>query len=181
MNITVVSSSTRQGRISHRIALALVEELKNRDIDTTLLDLEQLHLPEFEERFDNLENPSEEMKKAALILRESDAFIFVTPEYNGNISSGLKNFVDVYAKAPFDGKPIGVATGSTGAAGGIRAAYQLQHLILCSFGYPYPHMLLTAHMDQMLGENGEIQDAAYGEKLRTYLSKFLGFASHFRK
>ena len=179
MKVTVVSSSTRDGRISHGIALALVNSLKERAHQTTLIDLAELNLPMFEERFVNLENPSEEMKKAASILEETEAFIFVTPEYNGNISSGLKNFVDVYAKAPFDGKPIGVATGSTGGMGGIRAAYQLQHLILCSFGYPYPHMLLTAHMDKVLRENGDISDTAYGEKLNVYLDKFLLFAGKF--
>ncbi len=181
MNVTVVSSSTRQGRISHRIALALQSEITKTGENVTLVDLAEVNLPEFEERYSHLKNPSETMRRAAEILNNSDAFIFVTPEYNGNISSGLKNFVDVYAKAPFDGKPIGVATGSTGAAGGIRAAYQLQHLILCSFAYPYPHMLLTAHMDKVLDAHGNILEAGYGEKLNSFLDRFLAFARQLNK
>lgn len=176
MNLTIVSSSTRHGRISHRIALALKNAAEKRNEKVTLLDLAEFKLGEFEERFAHLEKPSAEMQRAAAILNETDAFIFVTPEYNGGISSGLKNFIDLYAKAPFDGKPIGVATGSTGAMGGIRAAYQLQQLILCSFGYPYPHMLLTAHMDRVLSEDGEIQDDSFGVRLDTFLDKFLAFA-----
>jgi hypothetical protein len=68
----------------------------------------------------------------------SDGIIFLTPKYNGSFSSDLKNFIDVFAKEGFLGKPIGVATGSTGAMGGVRAANQLQQVILSLFAYPQP-------------------------------------------
>jgi NAD(P)H-dependent FMN reductase len=74
----------------------------------------ELQLPAFHERLSFLENPKKELVDVQQRLEDSGAFIFVTPEYNGGILSELKNFIDVFAKKPFDGKPIGVATGSTG-------------------------------------------------------------------
>jgi len=68
-------------------------------------------------------------------IKAADGLVIATPEYNGSFSSGLKNFIDVFAKEGFRGRPIGVATGSTGAMGGVRAAYQFQQVILFHFHY----------------------------------------------
>ena len=112
-------------------------------------------------------------------LEDSGAFIFVTPEYNGSISSGLKNFIDVFAKKPFDGKPIGVATGSTGMMGGIRAAHQLQQIILAISAYPQPQILTVAQMDKQLDENEKVINESFNKSLERFLTAFLGFAKRF--
>ncbi len=176
MRISIISSSTRKGRVSHRIALCLHAALQKRGHQSQLIDLLELQLPPFTERFASMEKPETRFSETAQILADSQAFIFLSPEYNGAISSGLKNFIDFYAKDPFMHKPIGVATGSTGAMGGIRAAYQLQQNILTSHGFPHPQMLNVGKMDQVLNEKGEIQDPAFSKKLNHFLDLFLNFA-----
>jgi NAD(P)H-dependent FMN reductase len=106
----------------------------------------------------------------------TEAFLFLSPEYNGAISSGLKNFIDLFAKAPFNHKAIGVITATVGAAGGIRAAYQLQQTILSIHGFPHPTMLTVAKMDQVLDEGGLILSEAYAKKQEQFLNHFLDFA-----
>lgn len=176
MNITIVSSSTREGRISPRIAIALERSITAKGHKATILDLAELNLPPFDERLSHLENPTDGMKNAHALLSSSDGFIFLTPEYNGAISSGLKNFIDVFAKDPFNHKPIGVATGSTGDMGGIRAAYQLQQSILSIYAYPIPEMLMVSHMDKMLDENGNVTDDHFQPKLDKFVAAYVGFA-----
>lgn len=176
MKITIVSSSTREGRLSPRIALALERSITATGHKATILDLAELDLPPFEERFSHLKHPTDRMKNAQTLLASSDGFIFLTPEYNGAISSGLKNFIDVFAKDPFNHKPIGVATGSTGAMGGIRAAYQLQQSILSIYGYPIPEMLTVSNMDKVLDENGNVTDDRFQPKLDTFVAAYVGFA-----
>jgi NAD(P)H-dependent FMN reductase len=176
MKIRIVSASTRINRLSHRIALALKEELLQRKFDADIIDLKTLALHPFEERIDRLESPDPRLLELKQELLSTQAFIFLTPEYNGAIASGLKNFMDVFAKEPFLHKPIGVATGSTGAMGGIRAAYQLQQNILTIHGLPHPQMLTVGKMDQVINEEGQIVDEAYAKKQSRFLDLFLDFA-----
>lgn len=165
------------GRKSHRIALALAQQIEKRAEQAHLVDLLALDLPPFEERYAVLKEPAERFVHLAKEMESSDAFIFVSPEYNGGISSGLKNFIDFYAKDPFMHKPIGVATGSVGAMGGIRAAYQLQQNILTSHGFPHPQMLTVGKMDQVLDEQGQILEDRFAASLNKFLDLFLEFSS----
>ncbi|WP_421754124.1 NADPH-dependent FMN reductase [Croceimicrobium sp.] len=176
MNISIVSSSTRTGRISHRIALALQQDLEQRGQEVNLIDLAAINLPPFEERLSRLETAPAELTELNETLMATDAFIFLSPEYNGAISSGLKNFIDVFAKDPFMHKPIGVATGSTGSMGGIRAAYQLQQNILTCHGFPHPQMLTVGNMDKVIDPDGFIVDEPYRSKQSKFLDLFLVFA-----
>ena len=179
MKITIISSSTRKGRLGHRVALALQKNITKAGHQALIIDLVELNLPPFEERFGHIADPDGKLEKASNTLMQSDGLIFLTPEYNGAISSGLKNFIDVFAKAPFDGKPIGVATASTGALGGIRAAYQLQQTILSINAYPQPQMLLVGRMDKVLDEGGRIVDDSFEAKMDQFLTAFIGFVQRF--
>ena len=94
MKIQIVSGSTRIGRASHRVALALNEKLLSLGIDSSIVDLKELGLLPFEERLSFLEDKPEHLVALSNELLSSTGFIFVTPEYNGGISSSLKNFID---------------------------------------------------------------------------------------
>ncbi len=176
MKVAIVSSSTREGRISHRIALALEKSINGRGHEASIIDLKTQELPMFTKQYGQYENPSAAMKEIGDICEEADAFIFLTPEYNGSVVPALKNFVDTYAKGPFAGKAIGVATCSTGMMGGIRCAHQLQLIILGCFAYPIPQMLLVGQMQNKFDAEGNLTDPDYGQKFDEYLEDFIGFA-----
>ena len=177
MNIIIVSSSTRIGRVSHRIALALEKQIDRVGHEAKLIDLMELKLPRFSERYPYIEGKPESWVETMDKLLASNGIIFLTPEYNGSYSSGLKNFIDVFAKKGFRWKPIGVATGSTGALGGIRAAYQLQQVILSLFAYPLPQMLTVGEMQHRFDEMGEIIDEEFKPHFESYVNKFVEFCA----
>ena len=181
MKISIISSSTRTGRLSHRIALALKASVEKHGQNAEIIDLNDISLPPFNERLAYLDPQPQNLVDIMEKLTSSQGLIFLTPEYNGSISSGLKNFIDVFAKKGFMGKPIGVATGSTGAMGGIRAAYQLQQIILSIYGYPQPRMLTVGRMDKVLETDGSIADADFGEKLDAYVHTFIDFSSRINR
>ena len=180
MKITIIASSTRKGRVSHRIALALADEITTRGHEASIIDLADLDLPVFSERYGYLDDQPANWKPTMERLQSSDGQIFLTPEYNGSISSGLKNFIDVFAKEGFKGKPIGVATGSSGAKGGIRAAYQLQQIILSLFAFPMPQMLLVGHMKENIDESGSLINDDFEKIFKSYITNYLDFANRFK-
>jgi NAD(P)H-dependent FMN reductase len=179
MKIAIVSGSTRTGRTSHRVALALEHYFITKGAEVTIVDLMQLNLPQFSERFSALPNKPIELEQTSKLLQRSNAIVFLSPEYNGSITSALKNMIDVFGKTEFAAKPIGVATASSGIMGGVRAAYQLQQIILALQAYPQPQMLLVADVANQLNERGEITNPIFEKKLAIFGDSFLTFARRF--
>lgn len=62
-------------------------------------------------------------------IREADAVLIVSPEYNYSIPGGLKNAIDWISrleKQPFDGKLIAIMGASPGRLGTVRMQYHLR-------------------------------------------------------
>lgn len=179
MKIQIISGSTRIGRASHRVALALNEKLLSLRIDCSIVDLKELGLPLFEERLSFLRNKPQHFETISNELLNSIGFIFVTPEYNGGISASLKNFIDTFGRPEFAGKPIAVASVSSGNLGGIRAAMSLQQLILAIQAYPQPQMLTVGNVEEQLNPLGEIINPGFEKQLDSFVDAFIGFTKRF--
>ena len=61
------------------------------------------------------------MEALAEKIRNADAFVFVTGEYNWNVQPGLKNLIDHFLEE-WAWRPAGIASYSSGRLGGVRAA-----------------------------------------------------------
>jgi NAD(P)H-dependent FMN reductase len=127
--ISVIVGSTREGRFSEKPAKWILQHLKKREgVDARLLDLRDFPMP----FFDQQATPAtpgrppykqEVVKRWTTAIGESDAFVFVTPEYNYGTSAVLKNAIDwVYPE--WNRKPVAFV--SYGSAGGARAVQQLR-------------------------------------------------------
>ena len=68
-------------------------------------------------------------------IRESDALIIATPEYNYSIPGMLKNAIDwasrPYGDNSFEGKPAAILGASVGGFGTARAQYDLRKVLTC--------------------------------------------------
>ena len=67
-------------------------------------------------------------------IREADAILFVTPEYNYSVPGVLKNAIDwasrPYGDSAWDGKPAAIMGASPGAIGTARAQYHLRQTLV---------------------------------------------------
>lgn len=62
-------------------------------------------------------------------IRDADAVVISTPEYNKMIPGVLKNALDWVSRtglAPWDGKPVAIMSAAAGRAGGERSQYSLR-------------------------------------------------------
>lgn len=172
MNITVISGSTRPERKSHDVALEVLRRVAAREgVNSFLLDVKEYNLPNLDYVFSKHPSPSEEMKKFSQTISQSDGIIIVTPEHNGSYSGALKNTLD-YFHGEFSKKVMGAVSVSTGKLGGIRAAMELQKLILALGGYTLPRFLTTAEVQNVF-KDGKLVDEAYGKRMDSFLDEFL--------
>lgn len=177
MKIGIVSSSTRLGQHSIKVAKGLADLLSiKRGVIPILIDLSEINLPVFDAPLLNHPNPPAELVKLGECFRAADGFIFVSPEYHGSYTAALKNAVDYMSDAEFFRKPIGVVSVSTGMLGGIRGGQQMQELVLALFAYPIPQMLLVPNVDKVFAENGEVQDVRFLSRIEKWFEDYFWLA-----
>lgn len=177
MKISIISSSVREGRESHKAALAVFHALKAvEDVQPVLLDLLEFELPPLTHVRGKFPEVPEPVARLGDELDASDGIIFVSPEYNGGYSSALKNAVDFFPKSTYQRKPIGVVTASSGAMGGMRAAQQLQHLVLALWGIPSPQMLLVPKVQEKFDDQGDYLDPGFEKNVHTFIEHYLWLA-----
>lgn len=173
MHISILSASTRINRQTPRVALALEKTINHSGLHTAeVLDLADYNFPILEEVLHRHPNPPEGLSDFAMRVRKSDAFLFVSPEYNGSYTSALKNAVDYLKEGEFAGKVIGVVSVSAGMLGGIRAALAMQQLVLGVSGYPIPQMLPVGQVGQRFDETGNVLDPVFEKNIHNFLDKF---------
>lgn len=128
--IAIISSSVRNGRLSHRVALFFRDYLiKHEQVEIDLIDLLEYDFPIFHERLPYLENPSADLLDYARRITEADGIVVVSPVYNASYPAALKNAVDVLMRE-WRSKPVMVASVSSGSTAGITTAMLVQSLLI---------------------------------------------------
>ncbi len=177
MHITIISASTRINRQSHRVALALQQFIEKQGVHSAVvLDLAEYQFPIMEEVLHRSENPPPGLEEFAQKIRQSDAHIFVSPEYNGSYTAALKNAVDYLKESEFSKKVIGITSVTSGSLGGIRAALAMQQLVLGISGFPIPQMLTVGNVAQRFDEAGNLIEPAFERNMNQFLQHFLWLA-----
>ncbi len=104
-------------------------------------------------------------------IREVDAVLFVTPEYNRSMPGALKNAIDVgsrpYGQAAFAGKPAAIVTASPGGIGGFGANHHLRQSLV------FMNMPVLQQPEAYIGDLWNLFDDAGNVKSED-TRKFLG-------
>jgi NAD(P)H-dependent FMN reductase len=175
MKIEIISGSPRLNSITRRVAVYLQNYLKQHTAHAIgLIDLREWKLPAIQSVFKSVENVPETFRPLGKRMFEAEAFILVSPEYNGSYSPAMKNLLDHFPKQHH--KPFGIVTASNGAMGGIRASQQIQLLVNALFGIASPYMLIVPQVDKKFNENGELMDEKFENNIRNFIMEYLWLA-----
>ncbi|RYZ19320.1 MAG: NADPH-dependent oxidoreductase, partial [Chitinophagaceae bacterium] len=171
----IVSGSPRQNSVTHRVALHLKAAIESRsEHEVGIINLKENVFPILDSVFTSPDAAPEALRPVARRMFAADAFIIVTPEYNGSYSPAMQNLFDHFPKQ--QRKVFGLATASPGALGGIRAAMQLQQFVMALFGIPSPYMLVTPQVDKKFDAEGNLIDPAFEKSVDLFLNEYLWLA-----
>lgn len=124
--ISILSSSIRQERKSHRVAQYFESYIHDKKLaNTEMLDLREYDFPLFHNRLNIQKDPADNLLEFSSKIKKADGIIIVTPEYNGGIPAALKNAIDVLLDEWMK-KPIAISTVSSGQLGGSNCMASLQ-------------------------------------------------------
>jgi len=157
-HISILSSSVRNGRKSHRVALYLQHYIQeNKLAESEIIDLRDYKFPVFDERLRLQKNPTEMMIQFSEKIKLSDGVIIVTPEYNGSIPASLKNVIDLLYDE-WHHKPIAISTVSSGLFGGSQALVTLQFVLWKMHAWTVPATLPIASVAEAFDKEGVAAD-----------------------
>jgi len=172
MKIEIISGSPREASLTRRISLYLKNWIgENTSHEVDIIDLKEWSLPPLQTVWTSVENSPTEFRPLAERMMNADAYILVSPEYNGSYSPSLKNLLDHFPKRHH--KPFAIATGSPGPMGGIRAAQQLLLLVPALFGVVSPYLLIVPMVDKKFSHDGDLLDESFQNSVHNFISEFL--------
>lgn len=162
--IAIISSSVRDGRLSHRVALFLEEYVaKATGIQTEIIDLKEYDFPVFHERFAFQAEPPEDVKDYVSRFNEADGVVIVTPVYNASFPAALKNVIDLLV-SEWVRKPVLVVSVTAGGVPAIATIQQLNALLLKLGARVAAPMYTVINAAATFSESGVPADVADAEK-----------------
>lgn len=167
MKLGIVIGSTRQSRVTPRVAVWVEKTAKDTASDTewSLIDLAEYDLPIMTEPLPPMagERPelSDGTKRYLQDMNDVDGFVFITPEYNHGIPAALKNAIDLLDYQLMR-KPVAIV--SHGSVGGARANEQLRLVVNSNLGgLPIPQSVtFYGRVPELIAEDGVLAEGNEG-------------------
>lgn len=174
VKVALISGSLRKESFSTKIAKS-VEGLFPEGYETQFVEIG--NLPLYNEDIDIEGNVPAEYTAFRNAIKESEAVLFVTPEYNRSISGALKNALDVgsrpYGQSVWDGKPAAIISQSIGNLSGFGANHHLrQSLVFLNMPTVQQPEVYLANSSKLFDENGKMNEDT-AQFLQTYVDVFI--------
>jgi NAD(P)H-dependent FMN reductase len=154
--ILVLYGSYRSDRMGIRLAHYMVQALQARGDKPELIDAKAVGLPMLDRMYKEYPkgDAPEALETLAGKIRDADAFVFVTGEYNWGIQPGLKNLTDHFLEEWF-WRPAAIVSYSAGRFAGARSALTW-HGTLSEMGMVViSSSLAVGRIGHALSEDGE--------------------------
>jgi len=174
MKVLAISGSLRRDSYNTKL-LRAAEELLPPNVDFVLYQGVK-EVPPYDEEDDVQPAP---MAVAALrsAVREADAVLFSTPEYNSSIPGSMKNAIDwvsrPFSTNPLRNKPVAVIGASTGAFGAVWAQAELRKVLAAVGARVVDGEVAVGHAPTRFDENGRLEDESLQEQLQETLDALL--------
>ncbi len=136
--LQIIIGSTRPTRAADRVAPWVIDRATaHGGFDVEVLDLRDWPLPMFAEHVGTIGDFSDPTYSDPIVrrwnqkIKEADAYLVITPEYNHSVPGVLKNAIDsVFVSFAFRNKPLVAVGYSGGIAGGVRAIEPLAQIAI---------------------------------------------------
>lgn len=173
--IGILVGSLRRESFSKKLA-ANVAELFPEGYETEFLEIGNLAF--YNQDFDDDNNVPAEYTAFRSKIKEMDAFLFVTPEYNRSIPAVLKNAIDVASRPRganvWDGKPAAIISNSPGNLSGFGANHHLRQPLVClnmpTLQQPEAYI---GNVANLLDESGKLKEEGTVKFLQSFVDAFV--------
>jgi chromate reductase len=182
VKVGILVGSLRKESVTKKLALNVAELFKG-GYETEFIEIGSL--PLYNQDYDDENDVPAEYVTFRNKMKEIDAVLFVTPEYNRSVPAVLKNALDVgsrpYGQSVWDGKPSAIISQSPGNLSGFGANHHLrQSLVFLNMQVvQQPEAYITGTYE-MFDENGKINNVETTQFLQSFVDAFVGLIKKFQ-
>lgn len=181
----IVVGSTRPTRAADLVVPWVVEKAKAQgSFEVELIDLRDWSLPMFGEHLGTIGDFSDPtysepiVKRWNVKMKEADAFLFITPEYNHSVPGVLKNAIDnVFLSFALRNKPIATVSYSAGIAAGVRAIEHLALIAIETDAVPLRNTVIIPQVAEAFDEQGQPKNLMTNASLDVLLEDLAWWSS----
>jgi NAD(P)H-dependent FMN reductase len=182
--LQIIVGSTRPTRSSDLVVPWVVSRASaHKDFDVEEIDLRDWDLPFFGEHMGTIGDFSDPTYSEPLVkawnnkIKEGDAYVIVTPEYNHSIPGVLKNAIDsLFLSFALRNKPIAAVAYSGSIGAGIRAIEHLAQIVIEAEAVPLRNTVVIPYVTTAFDEHGEAKDPAANVSLDVMLDDLAWWA-----
>ena len=173
--VGILVGSLRKESFSKKLA-ANVATLFPNGYETEFVEIGDLAL--YNQDFDDENNAPPEYTTFRNKMKEIEAVLFVTPEYNRSIPAVLKNALDVgsrpYGASVWNNKPAAIISQSPGKLSGFGANHHLrQPLVFLNMPILQQPEAYIGNVADILDEDGKIKDEGTVKFLQSFVDAFV--------
>ena len=179
--VLVFAGSTRQDSLNKKLAREAVRLAQQSGAFVKWIDLRDYPMPFYDRDLETQQGMPENAKKLRNLMKESDAIMIATPEYNGSISGVLKNAIDWASRdergqpsrEAFKGKRFAIMSASPSEGGGNRALQHLRTIIQDIGGEVIPLQVSVPNASHAFTPQGELKDVQIKDQLEQEVQQLL--------
>jgi chromate reductase, NAD(P)H dehydrogenase (quinone) len=183
VKLLLIAGSARNGALSVKLRDAARRTADAGGAQTSVLDLRALALPLYDGDIEAGQGVPAAAAALRDAIREHDALLIVTPEYNGFPTPLFINAFDWLSRLP-DGlkitadKPAALLASSPGALGGLRALnYTRQYLQMAFQMLVVPQQQAVSKAHEAFAADGSLIDAKTAAMTETVVQSLLRLAA----
>ena len=163
LKLQIILGSTREGRNADRVCRWLVPMTRSHGpFEVDVLDLRDWPLPFFQETIATVGDFADPTYSQPLVkqwnnkIKQADAYLLVTPEYNRGVPGVLKNAIDsVFFSFGFRQKPVAFVAYSLGPTAGARAVEHLTQIMVETEAVPVRTPTLIPSVTTAFDQEGQ--------------------------
>lgn len=182
MKIGIISGSHRYPSQSEKVANYMSGRLNKMGLDSWVFSLANNPLPLWDQSiWEGNKAWQEKLDPLKKELTECDGFVIISPEWHGQVPSGLKNFFLLFSNKELGHKPALLVAVSSGEGG----SYPIAELRMSSYKNNricyIPEHLILRKIESILNENPDENDANSQEYFQQRIAWSLGLLTAYAK
>jgi NAD(P)H-dependent FMN reductase len=187
--LQIIIGSTRPTRAADRVAPWVIDRAKaHGEFDVEVLDLRDWPLPMFAEHFGTIGDFKDPTYSDPIVkrwnqkIKEADAYLVVTPEYNHSVPGVLKNAIDsIFVSFAARNKPQAAVGYSGGLGGGVRAIEHLAQIAVEAEIVPLRSSVIIPQVAVAFDANGNPVNRLTDISLRVLLDDLAWWAGALKR